>query len=148
MRKFWFRRGLRFLGFALVFVGLMGFVVMALWNALLPTILGVATISFWQALGLLVLSRILFGGFGPRGFGGRGFRNGNERNDAEWGGGFGASRHEWKQKMAERWEQMTPEQRDQMKKQWRDRCRSWGRGRWGSQKNDDPDKGESKPTAF
>lgn len=34
-----------------------------LWNTLLPEILGVKTISYWQAFGLLVLSKILFGGF-------------------------------------------------------------------------------------
>ena len=41
--------------------------VMLLWNALIPTIFGLAVINFWQALGLLVLARILFGGFGHRG---------------------------------------------------------------------------------
>ena len=44
------------------------FVVMWLWNRLMPVIFGLHAISFWQALGLLVLSRILFGGFrGPAG---------------------------------------------------------------------------------
>ncbi|MDR0414351.1 MAG: hypothetical protein LBH84_02940 [Prevotellaceae bacterium] len=37
---------------------------MLLWNALLPEIFGVASVNFWQALGLLVLCRMLFGGFG------------------------------------------------------------------------------------
>ena len=39
-------------------------IVMLLWNAILPSIFGIATINYWQALGLLVLSRILFGGIG------------------------------------------------------------------------------------
>lgn len=43
-------------------------VVMLLWNALIPSILGLSVISYWQALGLFVLCRILFGGFR---FGGR-----------------------------------------------------------------------------
>lgn len=34
-----------------------------LWNALLPEILGVKSISYWQAFGLFILSKILFGGF-------------------------------------------------------------------------------------
>ena len=34
-----------------------------LWNALLPDILGVKAINYWQSLGLLLLSKILFGGF-------------------------------------------------------------------------------------
>jgi uncharacterized membrane protein YGL010W len=47
----------------------LGFVVMALWNWLLPNLfVGVHEISYLQALGVLVLSKILFGGF--RGHGG------------------------------------------------------------------------------
>ena len=41
-----------------------GAAVMLLWNCLIPTIFGLASISFWQALGLLLLGRILFGSFG------------------------------------------------------------------------------------
>ncbi len=45
-------------------IGLLGWVVMALWNAVLPSVfMGVRAIDYRQALGLLVLSRILFGGF-------------------------------------------------------------------------------------
>jgi len=47
---------------AFVFVG--GVVVMWLWNWLMPPIAGWREITFWQALGLLTLCRILFGGFG------------------------------------------------------------------------------------
>jgi hypothetical protein len=39
-------------------------IVMLLWNLLLPEIFEVASINFWQAMGLLALSRILFGGLG------------------------------------------------------------------------------------
>ena len=81
MKPFWIHRAARFLIFGTLFVGLVGGVFMALWNALLPQILGVTTITFWQALGLLILSRILFGGWGGRGPG----------------------NPSWKQKMAERW---------------------------------------------
>ncbi len=50
-----------------IFVG--GEVVMHLWNWLLPPLFGWRLITFWQALGLLVLCRVLFGGLGrgPRG---------------------------------------------------------------------------------
>jgi hypothetical protein len=54
----------------LAFLG--GQIVTMLWNALLPDLFGVPRIGFWQALGLLALCRILFGGFGLRG--GRGSR--------------------------------------------------------------------------
>ncbi|WP_199736808.1 hypothetical protein [Fibrisoma montanum] len=116
MKRFWIRRGLRFLGFAILFVGLAGLAVMALWNALLPSILGVSAINFGQALGLLVLSRLLFGGFRGYGYG------------PGWRRGHGPRGYAWKQKMAERWQTMTPEEREQLRQQWRNRC---GGGRYG-----------------
>ena len=54
------------------FIALGGLVVQWLWNWLLPPLFGWAQVTFWQALGLLALCRILFGGFsrhkehGPR----------------------------------------------------------------------------------
>lgn len=117
MRTFWIRRGLGFLAFGLAFVGLAGLAVMALWNALLPTLFGVPLITFWQALGLLVLGRLLFGfGFrGPRGHGGWGHR--------------GGPRHErWREKMEDRWKSLTPEQRERYRQRWEARC--GGRGPW------------------
>jgi hypothetical protein len=55
-----FLGGLIFLAvFALV-----GFLVMLLWNALLPAIVGVTSITYLQSLGIIVLSRLLFGGLG------------------------------------------------------------------------------------
>jgi hypothetical protein len=50
-----------------LFLGLVGEVVMLLWNALLPPLFGWPQITLWQALGLLVLCRILFGGLGSGG---------------------------------------------------------------------------------
>ncbi len=41
-----------------------GYLVMLLWNAVMVELLGVHAISLWQSLGLLVLARILVGGFG------------------------------------------------------------------------------------
>ena len=90
------------------FVVICGFAVMGLWNWLIPSIFGLTTITWVQALGLFVLAKIFFGGFG----GGRG-----------WGGGH--RNHFWKQKMAERMENMSPEGkehfREKMQKRW---------GRW------------------
>ena len=106
-----------------VFVAL-GLLVMSLWNALLPAILGVKSIGIWQALGVLVLSRILFGGLGFH------------------GGMFGMARR----RMHERWMQMTPEQREAFIQQrregfgHRDRC-GW-RGRW-DERTEKPQQGES-----
>src|SRR5438094_133808 len=86
----------------LAVVTALSFIVMQLWNHLLPEIAGVRTISFWQALGLLLLSKILFGGFRRRG-------------GPPWG---------WKRRMAERWEKMTPEEREKFRSGW-GRCGHW-----------------------
>lgn len=51
----------------LSFIALGGWIVQLLWNWLLPTLFGWPAVTFWQALGLLALSRILFGGVGGRG---------------------------------------------------------------------------------
>ncbi|RYZ93657.1 MAG: hypothetical protein EOP47_29400, partial [Sphingobacteriaceae bacterium] len=48
------------------FLALISFVVMQLWNCLLPAILGVSAITFWQAMGIFILCKILFG-FGKGG---------------------------------------------------------------------------------
>lgn len=79
---------------------------MGLWNAILPAVLGVKAISFIQAMGILLLSKILFGGFH-----GRGFRGGN-------------GEPMWNQKMKEKWNAMTPDERDKFKSEWRHRCGS------------------------
>jgi hypothetical protein len=52
-----------------VFIG--GEIVKLLWNGLLPPLFGLPPVTFWQALGLLVLCRILFGGLGRHGDGRR-----------------------------------------------------------------------------
>lgn len=45
-------------------ITLCGFVTMKLWNWLVPELFGLASITFWQAIGLLILFKILFGGIG------------------------------------------------------------------------------------
>jgi hypothetical protein len=70
---------------ALAMVTVFGVGVMLLWNALLPGIFGLPFINYWQAVGVLLLTRVLFGGFGggrfmPRDWPGRDehlFRQGN-----------------------------------------------------------------------
>lgn len=73
----------------------LGLIVKELWNVLVPPIIGWHTITFWQALGLLLLSKILFGGF---------HRHGSR------------DRNRWKQRMTERLDQMTPEEREKFRK--------------------------------
>jgi hypothetical protein len=91
MKRLWLQRGLKILALAAVAVAAAGFVVMTLWNAVIPGVAGLHTISFAQAVALLVLSRVLFGGF--RGRGG-------------W---------HWRSHMQERWQRMTPEERERFR---------------------------------
>jgi hypothetical protein len=72
-----------FLAF-LLFILVGGIVVQLLWNWLVPDILTLRRITFWEALGLLALCRILFGGFG-RGGGSHRHSNGRSRRERkEW----------------------------------------------------------------
>jgi len=103
MKKIWIKKGLMILVFGIAAILVFGLVVMGLWNAILPVVLGVKTISFWQALGILLLSKILFGGFG-----------GGWRNKGKW--------MEMKNKFAE----MTPAEKEQFKAEWKNKCG----GRW------------------
>ena len=58
---------------AILFALLFGYVIMWLWNWLMPTLFGLTVITYWQAVGILVLSKLLFGGLGngPSGRSGR-----------------------------------------------------------------------------
>jgi hypothetical protein len=68
----------RFVGIMMFLATIAGFSVAAmfLWNALMPEIFGLPVLSYWQAAGLVILARILFGGLGPGRFGPHGGRGG------------------------------------------------------------------------
>jgi hypothetical protein len=93
---------------AMVVVGglVFGLAIMYLWNWLMPAIFGLHRITFWQGLGLLILGKILFGGFHRHGGGHRG----------------------WKRHMEERWANMSPEEREKFRAGMRGR-RGCGFGR-------------------
>jgi hypothetical protein len=90
------------LGVLAVFV--FGWVTMSLWNWLIPSLFNGPVLTFWQALGLLLLSKIIFG------FGGKG-GNGKWR----YRGGY------WKQHYYNKWSSMTPEEREQLKAKMREK---------------------------
>ena len=73
MRRKWFLIPLAILAIPL-FILIGGEIVMHLWNWLLPPLFGWRQLTFWQALGLLALCRILFGHHGWRGPGRSNFR--------------------------------------------------------------------------
>jgi len=82
-------------------LALLALVVMLLWNSLVPQLFRGPPLEYWQALGLLLLSRILFGGLRRRG---------------GWHG-------HWRQRMwRERWESMTPEERAHLREHFQRRC--------------------------
>lgn len=103
-RKFIPRKG--FILFLIFIPGILlfGLFVKLLWNAVLPAVLHVSPVSFAQALGILILSRILFGGLNKRHWGGR-----------------------WRNEMRERFASMTPEERERFRSEWKDRCTRWRR---------------------
>ena len=88
--------GMRFVLFGIAWAAVMGLVVFGLWNALMQVVFGLRAISFWQALGLFFLSRVLFGGFGSRGM--------------------------RKTRFARGWRDLTPEQRQRFREAMGARC--------------------------
>jgi hypothetical protein len=108
MRRHGPLHGLKVVVIVIAAVTLISLGTMHLWNWLMPAVFGLRAITWAQALGLLVLSKILFGGLGRGGFG---------------RGRYGGGGHRWKQEMRERWGEMSPEERE--------RLRVGLKGRWG-----------------
>lgn len=103
MKAKWIVRGFGFFLLGIIFVAAFGEIVLHLWNWLMPSVFGLHPITFWQALGIMCLSWILFGRF----MGGR-------------------SRGHWRGRMRDRWEHMTPEEREQFRQGMRHRCGNFG----------------------
>ena len=99
MRIFWVPRIIKFALFLAVACVAVGYIVMHLWNWLVPVLFGGPVVSFTQALGLFVLGRLLFGRFG----GGGGRRMG-------WGG-----------RMRD-WRRLSPEEREKLRERMSRRC--------------------------
>jgi hypothetical protein len=96
---------------AFLLLGL-GFVVESLWNYLIPELFHGPVITFWQAIGLFVLAKILLHTFGC----------GHHR-----GGWHGRHFGQWKERMEEKMASMTPEEREKFREEWSKRCRP---GHW------------------
>jgi hypothetical protein len=96
------QRGLLFIPILIGGFALFTFLLMQIWNAVLPDVLGVKPISFWQALGIFALSKILFG----------------------FNSGWGGRRRRY---MKDRFANMSPEERELFKAKWKDRCSGWNK---------------------
>jgi hypothetical protein len=120
MRRKWIFLAPAAIAGMLLFIALGGVVVQQLWNWLLPPIFGWRELSFWQALGMLALCRILFGGLG----------------------GHGSPRSNIRRRMAERWEAMTAEERERFREGMRRRC---GFGSSASESTGKPESSHAQP---
>ena len=99
MRIFWVPRIIKFAIFLAAACAAAGFVVMHLWNWLVPGLFGGPIVSFAQALGLLVLGRLLFGRLG----------------------GGGGRRMAWRGRMRD-WRRLSPEEREKLRERMSRRC--------------------------
>lgn len=100
-----------------------GYVTMQLWNWLMPAVFGLKVITFWQAFGILILGKILFGGFHRGGRWGRGCGCGH--------GGWKHRGGHWKNRWESKMENMSPEEKEKFMKgmnkcgwggHWKDEC--------------------------
>ena len=101
MRNHWIKRCIGICIAVIAGAFLLGYGVMYLWNWLIPSIFtGAVAINYCQAIGILVLSKILFGGFGSRG----------------GCGGCSGHRSFWRQRFKGKWEGMSEEEREKFRK--------------------------------
>lgn len=115
----------KFLLLGVIFLTALGFGVRELWNCLIPDLFHGPVITFWQALGLCLLGKLLFGWhggghkFGPRG------------PDA------------WRQKFKDRMQHMTPEEKEKMRERFK-RCAGGRFARWNDWNDDETDDTQTK----
>ena len=88
---------LKFAVLGTLFAAALGFAVMTLWNCLIPDLFHGPVVTFWQAIGLILLGKLLFGWHG----GGHGWKN--------------RGPEQWRKKMQDRMQHMTPEEREKMR---------------------------------
>ena len=110
MKMYWIKKILKGIVFFLVFATFFSYLVMWLWNMIIPSVTGWTELNFWQAAGLLCLSKILFG-----------FRGGWGRH---WGG-HPRQNYFWKNKWDDKLSHMTPDERENMKNMWSKHFCNW-----------------------
>lgn len=105
--EWWIKKCLKAGVFLILFLGLMSWVFMHLWNWLIPLLFEGPSLNWCQALGLLAMSRILVGGIR---FGGGGdCQSGNKKEY-------------WRKKWENKLEKMSPEKREKWKNHWEMHC--------------------------
>jgi hypothetical protein len=104
MKTWWLARVSKLLGILALSSIVLGLIVMMLWNAIVPDLFQGSTLSFPQAIGLLLLSHILLRGWGP------------------WRYANGWKHDRWKHRFEEKLASLSPEDQEQFKEEWRRRC--------------------------
>jgi hypothetical protein len=102
MKPWWLYKIGKGILIAVVAATVFGFAVMLLWNALIPDLFHGPVLTFWEALGLLVLSHILFRGWGRP--------------------SFHRTHNGWKKRLEAKLAAMTPEEREKFQREWKERC--------------------------
>ena|ERR1700730_1966700 len=100
MKRHWAPKFIGFVALATAAIFVFSFFVMYLWNETLPALFHFPLINLWQALDLLLLSRLLFGGFR----------------------GAWAGRQHWKNRIQKKWMNMSPEEKGKFQEEWKYRC--------------------------
>ncbi len=103
LRRFHPLKVLLFIGMGILFMAFVGTVVMLLWNAVLPKVTGFKPITFWEALGIFLLFRILTGSI-------------------RHGFGFGKKRGHHRRKWKKKWRHMTDDDKQKFKQKWQEHC--------------------------
>jgi hypothetical protein len=98
---------LKFFVLFLMAMFVFGLVVMLLWNWLIPTLFSGPEITYWQGIGLLLLSRILLGGFSKH------------RHC-----GHGHPAH-WKKRFEKKWDNLSPEKKEKIRQKFKNKCGEW-----------------------
>ena len=104
MKKWWVLRIVKGILFVAIGLAVFGWIVMMLWNVLIPEIFKGPELTFWQSIGLLILSHILLRGWAP------------------WRHSNGWRRERWKRRFEDRLAAMSPEEREKFKEEWKHRC--------------------------
>lgn len=96
---------------AIIGVAVLGWVTMSLWNWLIPELFHGPLINYWQALGLFILSKILFSSWGGK------------KHHHGYSEGSGPSH--WKHRFYEKFSTMRPEDREAFKEKMKEKWCSW-----------------------
>jgi hypothetical protein len=97
-------------GFVVVMAGLFLLLVygfMILWNITIPEVFGLQSLTYGAALRLLIISRVLIGGFGFR------WTNGNEKKKF------------WRERMQLKMENMSDDEKSEFKRKLWQKCKDW-----------------------